>query len=125
MGDVIKVELAAGVLQGVGEFAGGILIEGIDQLQAGTVVNFAEAAADGSLVAIAKDLPRQISCETRGVGKGDARRKILHRELIEAGAVVRRPSRLEGDGQLGGVPQSLLHVGHIRGKLLAQAKYGS
>src|SRR6202165_2506087 len=110
MGDVIKVELAAGVLQGVSEFAGGILIEGIDQLEAGTVVDLAEAAADGSFVAITKDLLRQIACEARGVGKGDTRRKILRRELIEAGAVVRWPSRLEGDGQLGGVHQSLLHV---------------
>ena len=61
MGDVINAELAAGILQRVGKFSGGVLIKRIDQLEAGAVVNLTEAAADHGLVAIAKQLPAQIA----------------------------------------------------------------
>src|ERR1700722_5766173 len=54
--DVVNADLTAGILQRIGKPARGILIESAQQLEAGTVVDVAEAAADHGLFRVAKDL---------------------------------------------------------------------
>ncbi len=124
MTNIVDAYLAAGVLQRVGEAAGSILIERVDQLKARPVIYLAEAGANDSFVALSKQFSSQITGWAQGIRNGDAGRKVVLAQTVEAWTVIRRAAGNEGDRGLGGEAESLLHIRDVDIELLAQAERG-